>query len=108
MKKLKPAPSFHCRDMQKAVDNICEYTFDNPTQQRSVRIYFYRTRLFMPPNQVAAIFNLDPYFINCIASKIGRNKSEKIERIECALKNQFPKYHINRYKKHVQKIVNRI
>ena len=108
MKKLKSSPSFHCLDMQKSIDNLCEYTFVNETFKKSARIYLYRTRLNMAPNQVSEIFGLDPYFVNCIASKVGKNKPAKLKQIEDALKKQFPDYLNERYKKHLLKIADRI
>ncbi len=107
-RKLKTAPSFNCRDMQKAVDNICNDAFENEAKARWARIYFYRTRLMIKPDQVAAIFNLDQRLVNSIAMEIGRNKSEEIKRLEHAISMQFRKYHVKRYEKHVHNIVNRI
>ena len=108
VKKLKPAPSFHCRDMQTAIDNICEYEFNTELARVSARIYFYRTRLNMKPNQVAAIFNKHPHDINEIAKRIGANKNRVIKTIEYNFMKQFEKYHTKRYRKHILKIANRI
>jgi hypothetical protein len=94
--------------MQRAIDNLCEYTFKNPAKARWARIYFYRTRLNMKPDKVAAIFELDQRLVNSIAMEIGRNKTKELQQIEEGLKHKFPDYHLARYKNHILNIANRI
>lgn len=107
-RRLKGAPSLNCLDLQKAIDNLCETTFPNSTRAKSARIYFYRTRLNMEVKQVAAIFELDPYFVNCVAYKVGREKDDKIKQLEEAIKFRFWKYHRDRYVNHARQIVARM
>lgn len=107
-KRLTPAPSFNCLDIQKAIDNICNYTFESDLARTAARIYFYRTRLNMLPNQVAAIFDKHPHDVNEIAKRVGSKKNRKIKSLEYSFMQKFPSYHLERYKKHSQKIVNRI
>ncbi len=108
MRKLKTAPSFHCRDMQKAVDNLCEYTFIGSKNAIEARIYFYRTRLNMKPNQVAAIFDKHPHDINEIAKRVGSKKTREIKSLEYAIQKKFESFHLGRYYNHIKKISNRI
>lgn len=107
-RKLKPAPSFHCLDMQKSIDNICEYTFESETARTAARIYLYRRCLGMSQYQAAKIFKMDVPTINGIVYYIGANKNREIKTLEATIQKQFKYFHVGRYYNHLKKITNRI
>ena len=108
MRKLKSAPSLNCRDIQTAIDNLCSEMFTGEIAQRTARVYLYRTRLNKTPSQVAAIFDLDAPTVNGIVYHIGRNKPREIKSIEYSVQVMFKRYHMKRYKNHLQQIIKRI
>ena len=108
-KSLKQAPSIQHLDMQNEIDNVCDYTFIRSGMfAKWAKIYFYRTRLNITPHQVAEMFDIDAVLVNSIAFEIGNRKPDKLKRIEDALMDKYPKYMLDRHRKHILTIANRI
>ena len=108
MTVLKCAPKFSYFDMQTAIDNLVNYSIKDEKKRIYARIYFYRTRLGMDQERVAAIFKMDPYFINIIAMKTFKQMSTEIYRLEQNFKYHYPKYLKKRYSDHLVTIQKRL
>ena len=107
-KSLKQAPSIQHLDMQNEIDEICDREFIGSMFPKWAKIYFYRTRLNITPHQVAKMFDIDAVLVNSIAFEIGNRKPHKLKRIEDALMDKYPKYMLDRHRKHILTIANRI
>ena len=108
-RKLKKAPSFHCQDMMKVIDELCRDQFmAYPEKVRQARMYFYRTRLNMKPDQVAAIFKEKQKVINTIVKQIGGKKPQELISLEERIKERMSRYLLRRYRKHAQQVIHRV
>jgi len=108
-RKLKKAPSFHCQDMMKVIDELCRDQFmAYPEKVRQARMYFYRTRLNMAPNQVAAILGMDPREVNHIVKQIGGKRPQEMIHLEERIKERMYRYILRRYRKHPQQVIHRV